>query len=1458
MIGIASLLCGAARLSASTGDPGHNELWTNASLGGGGYLQGLVFSGTAGTLHTYSDVGGVWKSTDSGATWRIVSGGLPTGDGFRNVRGLYVDSSNPARLLAAVGNQWTTNRGIFSSVDGGATWIKRLDARFLGNEEHRSTGGVFATSGSTIFAGSAGDGLWRSTDGGTTWSLVGLQGYNITDVKALAGGGLAVCAAAYTLPSGTVLQGGFFRFGSNLDLSVEGPQGPDEVVEGDGKLVGIFQSASLKSSTDGGANWTDFSTGLPIDEAAAAASYTSESRFRALAVGSGFHLVASSRGTVYRRNFGAAQWSEVTRESVVETFEGRPWWGRIQPGKWQHFGAAAGSLAIDPTNPSRWWMTDWYGLYETTDAGANWTLRIDGIESTVVHCIEGAMGGSRVLAGIADNGPLVSDDNGTTFDAALPFSNLRALARSATRVFGLGSAGGQWQANTVWVSGNSGATWTAAAADGLPQASERFMNSLAATRSGPEILYVAMAGDVSGSGGVYRSTNAGASFEPLKTGMENAGEFFQSSIWSTGSELAINEAGAVVCASRATSQAYRLPPGGMEWQPAMTGLPGQPRDLKAGRTAIHAARGTGGVWTSRDGGANWMKILDGFATALAGDPGDDNHIAALLGDHIVWTADGGQNWNSIPLPPHRDVRVIAFHGGILLAGTNGGGIFRVETGWDSTTPRFASATLTRPSVIFNQPYRRSLVGSAMSPLGSSLIYSKTSGPEWLNLSSGGLLTGIPGPADIGPNIFQIQATDANGASSPATLRIDVLKAPQTIGSFAAPARRPYSSTPIVVSPPVASSGLPVTLSVKSGNATIVNNVLHPLSAGRIVLAANQAGNATIDAAPETTASFVLQKLPQVLTPFSRVSAKHAASPAFSIPTPVASSGLPVVLAVRSGPAVLSGNSVTVTGPGKVVLTANQPGDSIFARAPQVAIAFEVAMAPQAIEILPLFARQNTGRPIPLPSVAASSGLPVTLSVKSGNATIIGDMLHFHSHGPVMLAANQPGDSRWLPAPERVRRITVGEPLAELRVLEPHPVHGSIQPGFAGSTLREQGMPFTIRATPAPGMLFAGWLANGVAASSSSNATFTMQAGLVLEAAFRPRFSALAGKYLGLAGDGTIEGQSAGDIEVFAQRNGFFEIQLGRSGNFTANITVDRTRHTISSTFGNSTAKTLEIPRPGKSPILLDLLLKTSQPSEVSGTIDAGAGAIPFRALLAGWTDSKTRHPLSGKRYRFELDGGSPDGIRYGTLVVYSTGGVSLSVALENGDSPVVSGSVIDSGGPEWVLPFHHLLPSGLIQGEIAIPKNDPDRISGNLEWLGTHIPPSGTTPVPMLWPLEIGKSIDLHPSPVPVQFSTDSLLPLTLRLPEAGTSVSLNGTASGLTLLFDSPAAQLGLRIAIRTNGLIHGRYQMETGSTRVPVTLRGWTFPAGLSPHGLPAEAIGAGHVITPHGSFPFTLLRR
>ncbi|HZL25885.1 MAG TPA: choice-of-anchor D domain-containing protein [Acidobacteriaceae bacterium] len=59
------------------------------------------------------------------------------------------------------------------------------------------------------------------------------------------------------------------------------------------------------------------------------------------------------------------------------------------------------------------------------------------------------------------------------------------------------------------------------------------------------------------------------------------------------------------------------------------------------------------------------------------------------------------------------------------------------------------------------------------------------------------------------------------------------------------------------------------------------------------------------------------------------------------------------------------------------------------------------------------------------SAAATSGLPVTLTVKSGNATISGNTVHITGIGPVVIAANQAGSPNlWLPATETTKGFNI--------------------------------------------------------------------------------------------------------------------------------------------------------------------------------------------------------------------------------------------------------------------------------------------------------------------------------------------------------------------------------------------------------------------------------------------------
>jgi len=55
--------------------------------------------------------------------------------------------------------------------------------------------------------------------------------------------------------------------------------------------------------------------------------------------------------------------------------------------------------------------------------------------------------------------------------------------------------------------------------------------------------------------------------------------------------------------------------------------------------------------------------------------------------------------------------------------------------------------------------------------------------------------------------------------------------------------------------------------------------------------------------------------------------------------------LPVILSVKSGPATLSGNTVTLTGAGTVVLAANQAGNENYNAAPEVTTSFNVTTPP---------------------------------------------------------------------------------------------------------------------------------------------------------------------------------------------------------------------------------------------------------------------------------------------------------------------------------------------------------------------------------------------------------------------------------------------------------------------------------------------------------------------------------
>src|SRR5579884_3875329 len=129
---------------------------------------------------------GMYKSTDAGKTWHFI--GL---EDTRHIGRLAVHPKNPDIVfVAALGHAYgrNTERGVFRSTDGGKTWQKVL----YNDDQTGAIDVVFDPSNPSILyaalwqayrtpysmvSGGPGSGLYRSADGGTTWTQIKGNGF---------------------------------------------------------------------------------------------------------------------------------------------------------------------------------------------------------------------------------------------------------------------------------------------------------------------------------------------------------------------------------------------------------------------------------------------------------------------------------------------------------------------------------------------------------------------------------------------------------------------------------------------------------------------------------------------------------------------------------------------------------------------------------------------------------------------------------------------------------------------------------------------------------------------------------------------------------------------------------------------------------------------------------------------------------------------------------------------------------------------------------------------------------------------------------------------------------------------------------------------------------------------------------------------------------------------------------
>jgi photosystem II stability/assembly factor-like uncharacterized protein len=405
--------------------------WKNVVIKGGGFVSGLVYHPTArDVLYARTDVGGAFRWQASSNSWLPLTDALGKDDSqLTGIISVALDPRDPDRVYLACGQylpSWAQHGAILRSSDRGTTWSRtNLSLNLGGNSDGRSTGErlqVDPNLGSILFLGTNQDGLWKSTDGSVTWSkvsafpagsvtlvlfdprtgspgsatstlYVGVNSVSSTSLYRSTDGG-ATWSAVPGQPSGLLPHHAALSADGMLYLTYNDGLGPN----------GVSVGAVWKLKTADG-SWTNVSP--PIGQGGFAGISLD-------VLQPGTILVStidrwSPRDEVFRSTDGGATWKGLNAISVRDT-SSAPYAAASTP----HW---LGDIKIDPFNSNRAFYITGFGLFATdnltaadTNGQVTWTFRNDGLEETVPLGLVSPSAGAPLVSVIGDIDGFRHDD----------------------------------------------------------------------------------------------------------------------------------------------------------------------------------------------------------------------------------------------------------------------------------------------------------------------------------------------------------------------------------------------------------------------------------------------------------------------------------------------------------------------------------------------------------------------------------------------------------------------------------------------------------------------------------------------------------------------------------------------------------------------------------------------------------------------------------------------------------------------------------------------------------------------------------------------------------------------------------------------------------------------------------------------------------------------------------------
>jgi len=288
-------------------------------------------TGVAGQPETYyfgSVGGGVWKTANSGRTWTPIFDGA----GVASIGAIAVAPSNPSILYVGTGEADLRDSiqfgdGMYRSPDGGRTWthIGLETTRQIGRVivHPRDPNVVFVAALGHVYGPHADRGVYRSKDGGTTWQKV-----------LYTGDGAGAIDLAFDPSNPQTVYAALWAVRRPPWFIYAPANGP---------------GSGLYKSTDGGTTWTPLTRGLPSEGLGRMGIAISPANPKRI------YVVADAKeGGLFRSDDAGATFAKVSGDTRI----------------WQR-GWYFEKVAADPRNADVVYVPN-TGVYKSIDGGRTW------------------------------------------------------------------------------------------------------------------------------------------------------------------------------------------------------------------------------------------------------------------------------------------------------------------------------------------------------------------------------------------------------------------------------------------------------------------------------------------------------------------------------------------------------------------------------------------------------------------------------------------------------------------------------------------------------------------------------------------------------------------------------------------------------------------------------------------------------------------------------------------------------------------------------------------------------------------------------------------------------------------------------------------------------------------------------------------------------------------------------